>query len=437
MNVRDSEIVAQLLTQQGYRPAPEISEANLIVLNTCAIRAKAEQKMFSFLGSLRTHKEKHPDVKICVLGCVAQQLGDTITKRMAHVDLVVGTQQLYQLPSLLEDPRSRVAVELLEDFAIPEIVSPETEPDHPSTQPPSASRFVTIMQGCNNFCAYCVVPYTRGREQSRAKEDIIDEIEQHVARGVKEITLLGQNVNSYGSTNPVTADGSPYSFAHLVRDVAKIPGLRRIRFTTSHPKDLSPELIQCFAELPTLCPHLHLPVQSGSNRILTLMNRRYRREAYLALVETLKIARPDIAITTDIIVGFPGETETDFADTMALLESARFHGSFSFKYSDRAGTSAQSMPDKVEETIKAERLRTFQHRQEKISLEHNQSYIDHIIEVMVESSRQDSLMGRTGTNHIVHIAPTDTQFSPGELVNVRITHAGPHALRGAVAPAHS
>ena len=196
-------------------------------------------------------------------------------------------------------------------------------------------------------------------------------------------------------------------------------------------------MIQCFAELPTLCPHLHLPVQSGSNRILTLMNRRYRREAYLALVETLKIARPDIAITTDIIVGFPGETETDFADTMALLESARFHGSFSFKYSDRAGTSAQSMPDKVEETIKAERLRTFQHRQEKISLEHNQKYIDHIVEVMVESSRQDSLMGRTGTNHIVHIAPTDTQFSPGELVNLRITHAGPHALRGAVAPAHS
>lgn len=286
------------------------------------------------------------------------------------------------------------------------------------------------MQGCNNYCSYCVVPFTRGREISRESKHILEEAHVLVNAGVKEITLLGQNVNSYGKTNSVNSKGKNYGFADLLREVSVIPGLQRLRFTTSNPKDLSDDLMRCFAEIDILCPQFHLPVQSGSNRVLSLMNRKYTRELYLEKVAALRSYCPEIALTTDMIVGFPGETDQDFAETMSLLEEVRYHGSFSFKYSDRPGTRSAEFQDKVEETVKAERLQIFQARQDEICLQHNQEYVGKTLPVMVEKVSQDAIVSRTESNHLVHIADTSCRCKPGQITSVRIVHAGQHSLRG-------
>jgi tRNA-2-methylthio-N6-dimethylallyladenosine synthase len=288
------------------------------------------------------------------------------------------------------------------------------------------------MQGCNNFCTYCVVPYTRGREVSRNAKDIVDEIKVLVESGVVEITLLGQNVNSYGRTNRVDAGKPDYGFADLLREVAEIGGLKRLRFTTSHPKDLSEALIRCFADIAKLCPQLHLPVQAGSDRILRLMNRHYTVADYLEKVNRLRDVCSSIALTTDIIVGFPGETEADFAGTMDLLEKVRFHGSFSFKYSDRPGTRALNLADKIDEMVKAERLARFQARQDALSLERNREYVGEVREVLVEEVTNSGARGRTGTNHLVHFQ-VPLPCRPGDLVDARIVHAGQHSLQGRLA----
>jgi tRNA-2-methylthio-N6-dimethylallyladenosine synthase len=431
MNERDSEIMAQLLSQEGYLANADLANADLIILNTCSIRAKAEQKFFSLLGSLRREKRLRPSLRIAVAGCVAQQEGEQIFERMPHVDIVVGTQQFWQLPKLLRQleqgqERRAVARDLAKDFVIPPFQK------FLQTQPvvPAPSKFVTIMQGCDNFCAYCVVPSTRGREISRPVADILEEVELLISQGVKEITLLGQNVNSYGCTNPV-AD-QPTSFAALLKMTAALPGLQRLRFTTSNPQDLSTELMQCFRDVPNLCPHFHLPVQAGSNAVLKRMHRKYTRELYLDKVAELRSYCPEIALSTDVIVGFPGETEEDFAQTMSLLETVRFHGSFSFKYSDRPNTRSADFPDKVDEQVKSERLERFQQRQNQISLERNQEFLGKCIEVMVEGRGESSFQGRTGSNHVVHFSGP-AQLRLGDLVMVTIKHAGQHSLKGEMA----
>jgi len=435
MNERDSEIIEQLLAEGGYIPVAAQEDADLVILNTCSIRAKAEQKVFSLLGLLRKQKEKQPDLRIAVAGCVAQQEGEQIFKRMPHVDIVVGTQQIYQLPAMLQrldrnETTREISCDLDKSFTIPpfqKLLAGARKGQPPSPVAPEFRKFVTIMQGCNNFCSYCVVPGTRGREISRPVTDILEEVALQVDKGVKEITLLGQNVNSYGCTNPVAEHQT--SFADLLKMVARIPGVERLRFTSSNPQDLSTELMQCFAELDNLCPHFHLPVQSGSNAVLQRMNRKYTRELYLEKVATLRSFRPEIAISTDMIIGFPGETEQDFEQTMDLLETVRFDGSFSFKYSDRPNTRSADFPDKVDEAVKGERLQRFQRRQDQISLERNKELLGKTVEVMVENVVNNAIQGRTGTNHIVHFKSAD-DFVPGDRVKVTITHAGKHSLNG-------
>ncbi|MBW6521599.1 MAG: tRNA (N6-isopentenyl adenosine(37)-C2)-methylthiotransferase MiaB [Desulfoarculaceae bacterium] len=438
MNVRDSEIMAQLLAEKGYVESMEMKDADVVILNTCSIRAKAEQKAMSLLGALRKVKKRRPGMKICVAGCVAQQEGEEICRRMDYVDLVIGTQNLYELVDLLEsvDGTSKVATSMSNSYEIPAFIPSMpslTSPGGPqgATPAPSVRKFLTIMQGCNNYCTYCVVPYTRGREISRKVNDIIEEARVLVDAGVQEITLLGQNVNSYGRTNSVTAEGGEYSFALLLREVAAIEGLKRLRFTTSNPKDLSPDLMRCFSEIETLCPQFHLPVQSGSNIVLSKMNRKYTRELYLQKVAELRSFRPDISLSTDVIVGFPGETEADFEQTMEILEDVRFHSSFSFKYSDRPGTRSADFDDKVDEQVKSERLSRFQKRQDQICLEQNSLYVGKILPVMIEKVTDDGLMGRTETNHIVHIKEI-IECSPGDIVSVTINHAGQHSLNGRI-----
>jgi tRNA-2-methylthio-N6-dimethylallyladenosine synthase len=430
MNERDSEIMEQLLAQTGYISVSKETEADLVILNTCSIRAKAEQKVFSLLGSLRQQKAKQPSLRIAVAGCVAQQEGRQIFRRMPHVDIVVGTQQLYQLPEMLHrldqgETEREISCDLDKNFSIPpfqKLLS--NEPPH---SPSEFRKFVTIMQGCDNFCSYCVVPTTRGREISRPVADILEEVELLLNRGVKEITLVGQNVNSYGRTNAVASQQT--SFADLLKRTAALPGLERLRFTTSNPHDLSTELMQCFRDVPNLCPHFHLPVQAGSNAVLKRMHRKYTRESYLDKVSELRSFLPEIAIGTDIIVGFPGESEEDFSQTMDLLETVRFHGSYSFKYSDRPNTRSADFPDKVDEEIKKERLRRFQQRQDQISLERNSEFLGQTVEVMVEKNSESGAQARTGSNHIVHFSGPETLL-PGDLTMVTIVHAGRHSLNG-------
>jgi len=423
MNDRDSEIMAQLLSD-AYQPALNAEQADVVLVNTCSIRQKAEQKAMSLLGCLKLLKKKKPGMVIGVVGCVAQQEGEALLARLPYVDLVMGTQNIYNLPVLLNeiicDHKKIAAVEQSSAFEIPPYL-PNME------QGPHHKRFVTIMQGCNNFCTYCVVPYTRGREVSRKFQDILSEARHLVEHGVKEITLLGQNVNSYGRD---MRDGQ--TFADLLRAVAEIKGLQRLRFTTSNPRDLNDELISCFAELDLLCPHFHLPVQSGSNMVLKSMNRHYTIETYLDLVKRLRAARPDIALTTDIIVGFPGETEEDFQATMDLVANIRYHGAYSFKYSDRPQAKSVSFAGKLAEDVKGERLAGLQKRINRIVLERNHEYIGKIEQVMVEGksrAQHDQWSGRTGSNHIVNFTANQA-LQPGQIVTVEITEACLHSLRG-------
>lgn len=428
MNERDSEIMGQLLSRADYTLTSELHRADVVVINTCSIRGKAEQKAMSLLGRLRRDKKKRPGLIVAVTGCVAQQEGQAIRERMGHVDLVVGPQNLQRLPELIRQVEQggggAVAVEQSNTFNLPAFI-PELE----SSALPH-KRFVTIMQGCNNFCTYCVVPYTRGREVSRAPDDILAEVRHLLAGGVREITLLGQNVNSYGQDRQA---GDFPNFPELLRLVAAEPGVVRLRFTTSNPKDLSPELMRCFAELENLCPSFHLPVQSGSDAVLQRMNRKYSRAEYLGKVAGLRAARPDIAITTDIIVGFPGESEGDFEATMTLLEEVRYHGAFSFKYSDRPKTVSAGFGDKVEEAVKAARLSRLQARQQEITMERHREEIGTVMEVMVEGESRDGegqWSGRSAGNLVVNFSGVTGILTPGEMVRVRIDEACQNSLRG-------
>ncbi len=441
MNERDSEIMARMLADENYSPTGDIGQADLIVINTCSIREKAEQKVYSLLGRLRNLKKKNPSLIISVAGCVAQQEGKRLQEKMNHVDIVLGPQQIYRLPELVRQAGARngqqLAVEQTPNFRIPRFTasSPAPKPAETPEKEEEAPfrKFVTIMQGCNNFCTYCVVPFTRGRETSRPPADIIAEVTHLASEGVKEVTLLGQNVNSYGRAKDGSLEYIP--FPELLREVSQVDGIRRLRFTTSHPKDLSPELVDCFAALDNLCPHFHLPVQSGSNRILKLMNRKYTIEQYLERVAALRQACPGIVLTTDIIVGFPGETDEDFEATMQLLDTVRYHGAYSFKYSDRPQARSVSFADKVAKPVKTARLTRLQDRQSAISLARNREYEGTVQTVMVEGESKSGAgqwSGRTATNIIVNFeAPP---LAAGREVRVRITEGLRHSLRGELLP---
>ena len=359
MNVYDANQIAGVLAPLGYTGTDAIESADMVIVNTCTIREKAEQKAFSFLGRLAKIKTANPSLIVAVGGCVAQQEGETILKRMPHVDLVFGTHAIFRLPEMvrrIEAVRCRIV-----DVRLSETI----DADGPVVGPASdgqVSAFVTIMRGCDNYCTYCVVPHVRGREASRHPDRIIEEIRMRVEQGVREVTLLGQNVNSYGNKEGLC------SFAELLARVDDVGGLNRIRFTTSHPKDLSDDLIRTFGRLEKLCHHIHLPVQSGDDGILKRMNRKYTRNTYLEKIAGLRAACPDIAITSDFIVGFPGETDRQFQATLDLIETVRYDGLFAFMYSDRPSAPATAFSGKVAESIKKERLQALLNLQEKITL---------------------------------------------------------------------
>jgi len=423
MNEKDSEIVLSLL-QPDFVLTEDPDSADLILINTCSVREKPQHKLYSEIGRFKELKKKKPELLLGVMGCVAQQEGEKIVERYPCVDIVLGTQAFYQIRHAVErrlkEGRPVVLTELKPDFKPPLVLG--------ANKPTRVKAFVNIMQGCDNFCTYCIVPYVRGREVSRPPEDILREIEYLVKEeGVKEVTLLGQNVNSYGLKEKIYGD-----FADLLERVSQIDGLLRIRFTTSHPKDLTEKLMRVIAENPKVCKHIHLPLQAGSNKILKLMNRKYTREEYLAKVERLRELCPEIAITSDIIVGFPGETEEDFLQTLEMLERVKFQEIFSFKYSDRPFAAATNFQDKVPEEVKEERLKRVHETQAKITAEVYQSYVGKEVEVLVEgrSERDENqLTGRTTTNVIVNFSAPRLDLE-GELVKVLITSAGKHSLKG-------
>jgi len=423
MNVSDSEKIVSLLREVGYHTVDDPGTADLILLNTCSVRAKAESKVYDYLGRYKVRKMRDDRLIIGVGGCVAQQEGERLLKKVPYLDLVFGTHSLHLLPELVR------AAERGERRAVTDFIDTETRlnlfPEADDTG--AVSRFVTIMQGCDNFCSYCIVPYVRGREISRRSAEIITEIREMTARGVKEVTLLGQNVNSYGLKTP-----DELHFADLIRRIAAIDGIERIRFTTSHPRDISPELIACFAELPALCGHIHLPAQSGSDEVLARMNRGYTRSEYLATVAALREARPALLMTGDIIVGFPGETEDDFEATLSLLEEVRYVDLFSFVYSERPETAAAGFSDRLTRTVKQGRLERLQRRQREITRDICDAMVGTVQRVLVEglSRRGDQLTGRTEGNRVVNFAGDPVHI--GQLVDVTIIHAYPNSLLGEI-----
>lgn len=428
MNEYDSLRVQRLLARQGYLPTAELSSADVIFLNTCSVRQKAEQKVYSFLGRLRSMKVQHPGLKIIVAGCVAQQLGRKLLERFDYLDLVVGTRGISSITELLEKAQNegkRLA-------HLPEKENPESWQQmfpQPGSIDGGVVAPVTIMQGCNNFCTYCIVPHVRGRERSRPIAEIIQEIRLLTNGGAREILLLGQNVNSYGRGLP-----NDPSFVELLHRICAETQISRIRFTTSHPKDFTEELTACFGELPSLCKFLHLPVQAGSDRILRLMNRGYTASRYLERIERLREICPEVGLTSDVMVGFPGETEADFQETLHLLEEVQFDNLFSFRYSDRPYARSKDFPDKVAEEIKARRLIELQSLQAEITLRKNQNELGGVREVLVEGpskSGDGQIMGRTQQNRIVNFEGRE-QLA-GKSVQVKIVGAFSHSLRGELA----
>ncbi len=426
MNENDTEKMYILLSNE-YEPTSNPENADLILINTCSVREKPEHKVYSEVGRYKELKRKKPDLIIGITGCVAQQEGENLIKRLPYVDLVLGTQGFYFIRDILKEFQQKrkpiVFVELKPDFKPPLLIRENLT----LFDQKKVTAFVTIMQGCDNFCTYCIVPYVRGREISRPPKDILREIEELVKKGVREVTLLGQNVNSYG-----LKERNYPTFPELLNMVSQIDGLWRIRFTTNHPKDFSDKLIETIATNPKLCKHIHLPLQAGSNKILKKMNRKYTKEEYLEKVEKLKKAVPDIAITSDIIVGFPEETEKDFEETLDMLKKVRYHEIFSFKYSDRPFTAAKNLKDKVPEEEKEKRLKKLHEEQQKITQEIYNSYIDKVVEILVEGpspKNPNMLTGRTTTNVVVNFKSPRLDIK-GALVNVKITEAGKHSLKG-------
>jgi tRNA-2-methylthio-N6-dimethylallyladenosine synthase len=421
MNEYDSDYLAKTLTLHGFTQVREPRFADLILINTCTVRAKPEQKAISLLGRMVSLKRKNPRLILGLVGCLAQKEGGTLLERFPDLDLVMGPREVGNLLKHLEtirQDRERVIAIGLDGLP----------PDPDGVEGfyrGKVSGFISIMQGCNNFCSYCAVPLVRGREVSRPPEKILAEARLLVRDGIREITLLGQNVNSYRWD----ANGE-LDFADLLREVSKVEGIVRLRFTTSHPKDLCPSLIRCFRDIENLCPHIHLPFQAGSDRVLDRMRRGYTRDMYLSLIHMLRDSVPDMAVTSDVMVGFPGEGEEDFQETLDLIKRVGFDGLFSFKYSDRAGTRAEKMGDKVDEQVKASRLETLQELQREITLQKNRALEGTVAEVLVDGPgrRPGQVTGRTDTNKVVNLAGNSEMI--GRLIKVIVKDGLANSLRG-------
>jgi len=426
MNVYDSERMVEAMGGKGYDTVESPEAADLILLNTCHIREKAAEKVYSELGRFKHLKAENPDLKIGVAGCVAQAEGEEIIRRQPLVDIVVGPQSYHRLPEMEETARSGKRA-LDTDF-------PEEDKFEKLKSRPKAKRgptaFLTVQEGCDKFCAFCVVPYTRGAEVSRPVSRVLEEARDLVERGVREITLLGQNVNAYHGDGPNGA----WSLAQLIWEMDKIDGLERIRFTTSHPNDMSDDLIEAHGECKKLMPYLHLPVQSGSNKILKRMNRSHDRDSYLRLIERIRAARPDILISGDFIVGFPEETEQDFQDTMDLIEEVKYGQAFSFKYSTRPGTPAaeRALVDGVEATDRLHRLQALITKQQR---EIQDGMVGKTVSVLFEKSGRlpGQMVGKSDYLHAVHV--TDPSISIGDIRQIRISESGPNSLGGKVVQA--
>ena len=413
MNARDSEKLTGILEQIGYVEA-DSEDADFVLYNTCTVRENANNKVYGHLGYLHNKKKKNPHMMIALCGCMMQEehVVETIRRKYQFVDLVFGTHNIYKFAELLVQAflTRQMVVEIWED-------TDQIVENLPVERKYPFKSGVNIMFGCNNFCSYCIVPYVRGRERSRQPEDILQEIRNLVADGVVEVMLLGQNVNSYGKNL-----SEPMTFAQLLTEVEQIPGLQRIRFMTSHPKDLSDELIEVLARSSKICRHLHLPLQSGSTRILEKMNRRYTKEDYLMLVDKIREKIPDMAITTDIIVGFPGETEEDFLETMDVVEKVQYDSAFTFIYSRRTGTPAASMEGQVPEEVVKDRFDRLLKRVQEISAQKAGCYTGQVVEVLVEGENEHDaalVTGRMSNNSIVHFAADASLI--GSLVQVRLT----------------
>lgn len=423
MNEHDSEKIAWIMEGMGYGTTLDKEEADVIIFNTCAVRKSAEDRVFGQLGELKELKRRKPDTVLALCGCMMQRedIRSYFLKKHRHIDIVFGTNNIHKLPQLLNRhlESGKLVVDIVEDTR-------EIEESVEADRKYSYKAYVNIMYGCNNFCTYCIVPYTRGREKSREPESIIEEISDLARNGTKEITLLGQNVNSYGKTL-----NKRYSFVDLLKDINNIDGIERIRFMTSHPKDFSRELAEAYLTLDKLSPHLHLPVQSGSNKILRSMNRNYTREDYLEKISWIKELIPDIALTTDLIVGFPGETEEDFMDTVRLCQEVGFDSAYTFLYSIREGTSAAAMEEQVPDEIKHERFQRLLDALHPIGLELNKKLIGTVQRVLVEEvSKNDEtvLSGRTEGGKLVHFKGSNELI--GRLVSIDIREAKTFTLEG-------
>ncbi|CAB4846143.1 unannotated protein [freshwater metagenome] len=424
MNVHDSERLSGLLEGAGYVRAVEGNQADVVVFNTCAVRENADNKLYGNLGYLKPIKLTHPGLQIAVGGCLAQKDRGEITRRAPWVDVVFGTHNMGSLPALLE--RARVNAEALIEI----LESLETFPSTLPTRRESAyAAWVAISVGCNNTCTFCIVPALRGREKDRRPGDILAEIEALVGEGVIEVTLLGQNVNAYG-----VEFGDRQAFAKLLRACGGIDGLERVRFTSPHPADFTDDVIAAMAETPNVMPQLHMPLQSGSDRLLKIMRRSYRAERYLGIIDRVRAVMPDAAITTDIIIGFPGETDADFADTLEVVRRSRFASAFTFQYSPRPGTPAATFDDQVPADVVRERYRTLSALVEEIAWEENQRLVGTHVELLVAEGegRKDRatrrLTGRAPDNRLVHFTPGAQAPRPGDLVVAEITYAAPHHL---------
>ena len=425
MNEHDSENIKGMLTNMGYEETEDMEKANLIIYNTCAIRENAETRFFGNIGALKNIKKKNPDIVIATCGCMMQEphIVKELTSKYKHVNIIFGTHNIYKFPELLYTYISLVDKETVVDVWD---IDGNIVEGLPSVRRYDFKAFVNIMYGCNNFCTYCIVPFTRGRERSRLPQDILQEVKLLSQNSVKEITLLGQNVNSYGNN---FAD--KYTFPMLLEDINKIDNIERIRFMTSHPKDISDELINSFATLDKLCESLHLPVQSGSSNILKLMNRRYTAEDYMKKIEKIKKVAPDIALTTDIIVGFPGETEEDFKQTLKLVKEVEYDSAFMFMYSTRKGTVAEKMAGHISEEIKKDRFNRLLETANEISAKKNKEYKDKIEQVLVEgfSKKNESVLsGRNRKNKLINFAGDESKI--GQIVNVKITDVKSFSLNG-------
>ena len=419
MNAHDSEKVVGTLLSQGYRQVETVEEAGLVLYNTCSIRDKAEQKVFHRLADYK--KLQKEGKKFGVLGCVAQQEGEKIFERAPYVSMVCGSASYRNLPQMLvQIEAGNTRVTGLDDRETDECFETEFTA---RTNPYRG--YITIIEGCDKFCAYCVVPYTRGKERSRTSDSVLAEARQMADLGYTEIQLLGQNVNSYKDP------AGKSSFAELLAAVGQVPGIRRVRFTTSHPRDFGRDIIQAIDAVPTLCDHVHLPVQSGSTRVLDAMQRLYNREQYMERISWMKAAKRDISITSDIIVGFPGETEQEFEETLSLLEQCQYDAIFGFKYSPRPNTPALNMEDAIPDSEKSRRLTVLQEKQREIQRHRNQNHINQVVEVMIEGKREDrgQWVGRSSQNKVVNFTGS-RDCMPGSYTSVRITSVFPNSLVG-------